>query len=113
MTLDLAEAVADVGIDAEDAPDVHVALEGGRHRAQLDLAVLGDGGDAGGEAAGQTDQDQLDRRGAVVLRREQLGVVPVEEELGAVALLRTEAEEALDVAAAVGAVVPRCWSPAT
>ena len=47
------EAVADVAVDAEDALDVHVALERRRDRAQLDLAVLGDGGDAGGEAAGQ------------------------------------------------------------
>ena len=35
--------------------------------AQLDLAVLRDGGDAGGQAAGQADEHVLDRRRAVVL----------------------------------------------
>ena len=47
---DAAEAVADVGIGAEDAEDVHVALDRRRDRAQLDPAILGHGGDAGGEA---------------------------------------------------------------
>ena len=70
--LDPAEAVADVAVDAEDALDVHVALERGRHRAQLDLAVLGDGGDAGGQAAGEADEHDFDRRRPVVLGGEDL-----------------------------------------
>src|SRR4029079_11786227 len=52
---DAAEPVANVAVDPEDAGDVHVALERGRYRPQLDLAVLGDGRDAGGEAAGEAD----------------------------------------------------------
>src|SRR5581483_9399486 len=45
--LDAAEAVADVAVDAEDALDIHVAFDGRGDRAQLDIAVLRDGGDAG------------------------------------------------------------------
>ena len=74
--LDLAEPVADLGIDAEDAPDVHVALEGGLHRAQLDLPVLGHGGHPGGETAGQADQQDLDGCRALVLGRESSGWSP-------------------------------------
>src|SRR6516225_12018637 len=41
---DLAEAVANVGVDAQDALDVHVALERRGDPPQLDLAVLRDRG---------------------------------------------------------------------
>ena len=40
--------------------------------------MLGDGGDAGGEAAGEADEHDLDGGGAVVLGGEALGVVGVE-----------------------------------
>ena len=61
-----AEAVADVGVDAEDAVQVHVALDARLDRVELDAAVLGDGGDAGGEAARQRREHDLDRRRPVV-----------------------------------------------
>ena len=77
-TGDRVEAVADVGIGAEDAEHVHVALDRRRDRTELDAAVLGDGGDAGGEAADEADEHVLDRGGAEVLRGEALGVVDVE-----------------------------------
>ena len=35
------------------------------HRVELNVTVLGDGGDSGGEAAGQTDRHVLDRGGTV------------------------------------------------
>src|SRR5262245_16407198 len=38
--LDAAETVAHIAVDAEDALDVHVALDRRRHRAQLDIAML-------------------------------------------------------------------------
>ena len=97
VDLDAVEAVAHLGVDAEDAQDVHVALERRLHRVQLDVAVLRDGRDAGGEAAGEADEHELDRRGAVVLGREDLRVVGVVLELRLVRLLLAEAEEVLDV----------------
>ena len=50
VDLDAIEAIAHVGIDAEDALDVHAGFERGRDRAKLDLAMLCDCGNAGGEA---------------------------------------------------------------
>src|SRR5262249_43329988 len=41
-----AEAVAHIVVDAEDALNVHVAFDRRLDRAQLDIAVLSDGGDA-------------------------------------------------------------------
>ena len=104
--LDVAEPVADVAVDAEDAPDVHGPFDRRGDLAQLDLAVLRDGGDACGEAAGEAHEHVLDRRRTVVLRGEDLRVVDVEAELGPVVLLLAEPEEALDGGVAVGAVLP-------
>ena len=72
------EAVADVGVGAEDAQDVHLAFDGGGDRPELDAPVLGDRGDAGGQAPDEADQHDLRRRGAVVLGREALRVIDVE-----------------------------------
>ena len=85
--LDVVEAVADVAVGAEDAADVVVALDRRLDRAQLDAAVLRDRRHAGGQAARQADEEVLDRRDAVVLGREDLGVVGVEHRLGLVGLL--------------------------
>ena len=74
-------------------------------------AVLGDGGDAGGQAADQADQHDLDRRGAIVLGGEALGVIGVELIGGPVLLLGAEAGEAGDGGAAVGAVAPGAAGP--
>ena len=98
------EAVADVGVGAEDAEDVHVALDGRGDRAQLDLAVLCDRGDAGGQATDQADEHELDRRGAMVFGGEALGVVGVELECGAV-VLRPRPEKP--------STVERLWVPFT
>src|SRR4051794_31357002 len=72
---DVVEAVAHLGIAAQDAEDVHVALDAGLHRLELDVAVLRDGGHAGGQAGRQPDEDVLDRGRAVVLGGEHLGVI--------------------------------------
>src|SRR5688572_4453543 len=90
--LDVVVAVADVGV-AENPADVVVALDDRLDRAQLDAAILRDRGDAGGQAAGQADEEVLDGGDGVVLGREDLGVVGVEDGFGLVALLLPEAEE--------------------
>ena len=76
--LDVVEAVADVAVGTQDPADVVVALDGRLDRPQLDAAVLRHGRDAAGQAAGQADEEVLDRRDGVVRRREDLGVVGVE-----------------------------------
>src|SRR5580693_2762020 len=90
------EAVADVGVGPQDAQDVHLAFDRGGDRPELDAPELGDRGDAGGQAADQADQHELHGRGAVVLRREALGVVDVELVRAAVLLLGSESAEAGD-----------------
>ena len=106
MDADAVEAVAHVAVDAEDALDVHVALDGRLDRAELDAAILGDRGDAGREAAREPDEQELDRRHAVVLGGEDLRVVGIEGGFGAVLLLGAEAEEVRNLRAAVGAAQP-------
>ena len=75
-------------------------------RLQLDVAVLGDRGDAGGQAARQPDQHIFDRRRALVLGREDLGMVGIEREGRLAVLLLAQTVEALDGRMAVGAVLP-------
>src|SRR3954451_7534273 len=104
--LDVADPVADVAVHAEDAAHVHRTFDRGADAAQLDLAVLRDRGDAGGQAATQRGEAVLDGRRAVVLRREDLRVVDVEAVAGAVLLLLAQAEEALDERVAVRPVLP-------
>src|ERR1700689_4694978 len=104
--LDVVVAVADVAVGAEDAADVVPALDRGLDRAQLDAAVLRDRRDTPRPAAPQADGEVLDRRDAVVLGREGLGVVGLERPLLLVALLLAEAEEALDLDRAVPAALP-------
>ena len=67
------EAVAYVGVDAEDAVQVHVALDVRLDRAELDAAVLRHRGDAGGQAARERRKHDLDRGGAVVRGGEDAG----------------------------------------
>ena len=105
------EPVAHLGVGAEDPEDVHVPLDRRGHRVELDPAVLGHGGHAGGEAPHEADEHELDGRGAVVLGREALGVVDVEAEGAAVLLLGAEPAEALDGAVAVGAPLPGATRP--
>src|SRR3984957_18359917 len=104
--LDVVVAVAGVAVGAEDPADVVPALDRGLDRAELDAAVLRDGRDTPGQAAGQADQEILDRRDALVLRREDLGVVGFERPLFLVVLLLAEAEVALDLHRAVHAALP-------
>src|SRR5262249_39021062 len=104
--LDAIEAVANVAVDAEDALDVHVALDGGLYRAQLNVAMLGDRRDAGGQTAGKSDQDEFDRRGPFVLGGEHFGVVGIEGERGLAVLFLAQAVEAFDRRVAVRAVLP-------
>jgi hypothetical protein len=67
-------------------------------------------GDAGREAADETDEHVLHRRRAEILGRENLRVIGVERELGLVLLLFAEPVEALDLRLGKRAVFPcaRC-----
>ena len=65
---------------------------------------LGDGRDAGGEAARQTGQHDLDRRRTTIFRSEDLGVVSVEGESCPVVLFLAQSEESLHGGATVGAL---------
>src|SRR5438046_4858198 len=78
----------------------------GLDRAQLDATVLLDGGNPPRQAARQADEEVLDRRDAVVLGREDLGMVGFERPLFLVVVLLAEAEEALHLDLAVHAVLP-------
>ena len=104
--LDVAVAVAHVAVHAENPLDVHLAFELRLDRAELDTTILRNRRDARGEAARQPDEDVLDRRDPVVLRREDLGMVGLEARLGLVRLLLTKAEEAFDRRLAVRAFHP-------
>src|SRR5215467_12364109 len=104
--LDVVVAVADVAVGTEDPADVVRAFDRRLDGAQLDAAVLRDGRHAGCEATRQADEEVLDRRYAVVLRREDLRVVGFEHPLVLVALLLAETEEALDLDRAVHACLP-------
>src|SRR5690606_31465999 len=104
--LDPVEAVAHLAVDAEDALDVHAGFERRLHGAELNVPVLRDGRDAGGEARCERDEHVLDRRRAVVLGRENLRMVRVVAERGPVRLLRAEPEEAVHDGTAVRAANP-------
>src|ERR1017187_7976578 len=104
--LDVVVAVADIAVGTEDPADVVAALDRGLDRAQLDAAVLRDGRDTPRQAAREADEEILAWRDAVVLRREDLGVVGFECPLFLVALLLPQAEEALDLDRAVDAALP-------
>src|SRR5690348_3613261 len=103
---DVIEAVADVAVGAEDPADVVRTLNRRLNRAQLDAAVLRDGRHTRRQAARQADEEVLDRRDAIVLRREYLGVVGFERPPCLMALLLPETEEALDLDRAVNAALP-------
>ena len=107
---DTGEAVADLGICAQDSMEILVGLDGCLHRAQLNLAMLGDRGDARRQAAAQRDQHVLHRRDAVVLRGERERMVDVISERRLVMLLLAEPVESVHGRAAVGAADPgnRC-----
>src|ERR1017187_6345084 len=104
--LDVVVAVADVAVGTEDPADVMAALDRGLDRAQLDAAVLRHGRNTPRQAARQADEEVLDRRDAIVLRREDLRVVGFEGPLLLVVLLLPETEEALDLDRAVDAALP-------
>ena len=73
--------------------------------------MLGDRGDAGGQAAGQADEDVLDRGGAEVLGGEALGVVGVELIGRAMLLLAPRPVKPVDGGVAVRAVAPGAAGP--
>src|SRR4051794_25448864 len=104
--LDAAEPVANVTVDPENAGYVHVAFECRSYRAELDLPVLSDGGDTGGEAACESHQHVLDGRRPIVFGGEYLGMISVEVVHLPVLLLFAETEETLDGRRAVGAIAP-------
>ena len=84
---------------------------GGRDRVQLHAPIGRNGGDAGGQAAGETGEDHFDGSHPVVLGREDLGMVGVDGERGAVRLLGAQAREVLDGRSRVGAVDPLAAGP--
>src|SRR5690606_11473326 len=106
MHLDAIEAVTDVTVDAENALQVHSTLERRLHRAKLDVAVLCDSCDSGGQATGEPREHDLHRRRTLVLGGKNFRVVGIEPERGAVLLLLAEAEEALYSGCAVRSVDP-------
>lgn len=104
--LDAVEAVANVSVDAEDALEIHSALERRDDRIQLDFPMLGDCRDAGRQTTGQPDQHVFDRCGAPVLGRENFGVIGVEFEGGLATLFLAQTEKALDGRVSVSPVLP-------
>ena len=104
--LDAVVAIAHIAVDAKDALDVHVAFDRRLDRTQLNVAMLGDGGDAGGQAARQPDQHILHRRDAVVFGGKHLRMIGVERESLFVALLLAEAVIAFDGRTTERAVFP-------
>ena len=78
--LDPVEPVAHVAVDAEDAVQVHPALERRRHGPELYLAVLRDGSDAGCQAPGEADEHHLDGCRADVLGGEDRRMIGIEFE---------------------------------
>src|ERR1035438_2761458 len=104
--LDVVEAVTDVAVGTKDPADVVPALDRGLDRAELDATVLRDGRNTPRQAARQAHEEVLDRRDALVLRREDLRVVGFERPLFLVVLLLAEAEVAPDLHRAVHAALP-------
>src|SRR4029079_4693382 len=104
--LDVVVAIADVAVDAENAANVHRAFELRFDRPELNPAILCDRGNARREAAGETDQHVLNRRDAVILRGENLGMIRLERSLGFVLLLLAETEKSLHLRLTVGSVLP-------
>src|SRR5688572_6066387 len=109
--LDVVVAVAHVAVDAENALDVHGPLDFRFDRPELNTTILCDRGDAGGQAAGQTDEHVFDRRGTEILGGKDLRMVRFERELGLVLLLFAESVKALDLRVGVGAVLPLAGCP--
>ena len=92
--------------------EIVLGLDGCLHRTQLNLALLGDRRDTGGQAAAQGNQHILDRRDAVVLRGERKRMVDVIGERRLVLLLLAEPVEGVHARAAVRAAHPgNCCAP--
>src|SRR5580658_1724835 len=104
--LDVVVTVTDVAVDAQDAVQIHLALELGLDRAQLDAAVLRYGRHARRQAARKTHQHQLDGGRAVVLGGENLRVIGLERELALMPVLVTEPMEPLHGRSGVGTGLP-------
>src|SRR6516225_4777838 len=75
MNADGTEAIAHLVVDTEDALNVHIGLERRLDGVELDAAPLGDRGDARGEAARKTGQDEFDRSRGVVLGRKDFWMI--------------------------------------
>src|SRR5262245_1822927 len=73
---------------------------------QLDASALRDSGDAAGETAREPGEHQFDRRRRKIVGGELLGMIGLDGEGLVAALLGAEAEEAVDLRAAVRAVDP-------
>ena len=104
-------AVADLRVEPEDAVEVDVALDGGRHLGELDAAGGGDVRQPRGQAPGERVEQVLDRGGAEVGADEDRGVVHVVGEDVVVGALLADAEVPVDGALAVGAGDPAVGRP--
>ena len=98
---DVVVAVAHLGVDAEDAAQVDVALDGRRHALQVDAAGRRDVGDPAHQAGTQRVEQQLGRGRGVVLPDEHHGVVGGDRGRLLVLVLLAGPVEAGDGAAAV------------
>ena len=108
---DAVVAVAHLGVATEDAEDVHVALDRGLDRLELDAPVLRDRRDARGEAARQAHEQELDGRRRQVLGREDLRMVGLVAEDRLVVVIGAEAAVLLDRRLAVRAAQPLVRRP--
>ena len=81
-------------------------FDGRRDRTKLGAAMRGDRRNAGGEARRQCCEDDLGRRGAVVLRGEHLWMIGIDRVGDPVHVVLAEAEEVGDRGAAVRAGHP-------
>src|SRR5580658_2973344 len=104
--LDVAVAVAYIAVDAQDALEIHLALEFCLHRSQLYSAVLRYGSHARRQATRETYEHQFYRGRTLVLGGEDLGVIGLERELSSVRLLAPESMESLHRRGGVGAASP-------
>ena len=103
---DAAEAIAHVVVYAENALHVHVPFQGRGDRAQLNVAVLGNRGDTGGQATCQANQDVLDRRSTLVLGCKKFRVVSIEGKSFLVMLFLPQAVKTFHRRMTVSAILP-------
>ena len=102
----MSEAVAGLALDAEDAGQVHVALDRGPHGAQLDARRVATVATPAVRHPARPARTISTGRHAAIGGREDLRVVRVEGERLVVRLLGADAAEVLDGGAGVDSIDP-------